>query len=62
MDRASRRSRSFRGLGSSVSCSSAAILPYSRTLRQQMSDGRLYEPAKDRAYDMKLRQLTGRVI
>ena len=39
-----------------------AILPYSRTLRQQMSDGRLYEPAKDRAYDMKLRQLTGRVI
>lgn len=39
-----------------------AILPYSKALRRQMTDGRLYESAKDRAYDRKLRHLIRKVV
>ena len=39
-----------------------ALLPYSRSLKQQMLDGRLYERLKDAAYTRKLKGLLDRIL
>lgn len=38
------------------------VLPYSRSLKQQMLDGRLYERLKDAAYTRKLKGLLDRIL
>lgn len=40
----------------------AAVLPYSRALKQQMLDGRLYEKLGDKAYTKKIISLAGKLI
>ena len=39
-----------------------AIMPYSKGIKQQMIDGRLYEDLKDRAYNNKLEHLLSKII
>lgn len=40
----------------------AALLPYSRALKQQMLDGRMYERLSDKAYTKKIMSLAGKLI
>ncbi len=40
----------------------AALLPYSRALKQQMLDGRMYDRLNDRAYTKKLQSLVSKII
>lgn len=40
----------------------AALLPYSKALKQQMLDGRMYERLSDKAYTKKIMSLAGKLI
>lgn len=40
----------------------AALLPYSRALKQQMLDGRMYDRLSDRAYTKKIQSLVRKII
>lgn len=40
----------------------AALLPYSRGIKQQMLDGRIYEKLGDKAYNKKLQSLVKKII
>ncbi len=40
----------------------AALLPYSRALKQQMLDGRMYERLNDKAYTKKIQNLLSKII
>lgn len=40
----------------------AALLPYSRALKQQMLDGRMYERLNDKAYTKKIQNLVSKII
>lgn len=40
----------------------AALLPYSKALKQQMLDGRMYDRLNDRAYAKKLQSLVSKIL
>lgn len=40
----------------------AALLPYSKALKQQMLDGRMYDRLSDKAYTKKIMSLAGKLI
>lgn len=39
-----------------------AIIPYSKGIRQQMIDGRLYERLNDKAYDKKIKTIISKIL
>jgi len=39
-----------------------AIVPYSKGIRQQMIDGRLYDHLSDKAYDKKIKTIISKIL
>lgn len=39
-----------------------AIIPYSKGIRQQMIDGRLYDHLSDKAYDKKVKTIISKIL
>ena len=40
----------------------AAVLPYSRAVRQQMLDGRMYERLNDKKYNKKMQSIVNKIL
>ena len=40
----------------------AAVLPYSRAVRQQMLDGRMYERLNDKKYNKKMQNIVNKIL